>query len=183
MPLAGIPVPLETTQRAAHGALSPGDGLAARCLRELLGGTPSAHITWHPWKCFAVAAYIRLGGTTVGLQGWARWRSPKHALQYTRHPPTWTRADTLYLPLRLRCMGSLARDLDCASSTSRICGHVRHGLPPPPRHGAGRAHHCTSPTTPTSMMTTHRARECRLWTTTRGTTKMKITDLKQTARR
>ena len=45
--------------------------LASRCLHDILEGTPSAHITWHPWKRFAAAAYIWLGGNTVGLQQWA----------------------------------------------------------------------------------------------------------------
>ena len=51
--------------------LFPGEGLASRCLHDLLEGTPSAHITWHQWKRFSAAAYIWLGGTTVGLHQWA----------------------------------------------------------------------------------------------------------------
>ena len=92
--------------------LFPGDGLAARCLRDLVEGTPNAHVTWHPWKRFSAAAYIWLGGTTVGLQQWARWRSPRQARHYARHPPTWTLPDTRCLPLLARYSGSPARDLD-----------------------------------------------------------------------
>ena len=91
--------------------LFPSDGLAAKCLRDLVEGTPSAHITWHPWKRFSAAAYIWLGGTNVGLQQWTRWRSPRQARHYARHPPTWTLADTLCLPLPSTRSGSAARDL------------------------------------------------------------------------
>ena len=79
--------------------LFPGDGLAAPCLHDLVEGTPSAHITWHPWKWFSAAAYIWLGGTTVGLQQLAKWRSPRQARHYTCHPPMWTLPETLCLPL------------------------------------------------------------------------------------
>ena len=101
--------------------LFPADGFASKCLHDMLDNTPSAHITWHPWKRFAAAAYIWLGGTTPGPQQWARWHSPKQARHYARHPPTWTLPDTMCLPLPARFTGSPARDIDygitsCASS-------------------------------------------------------------------
>ena len=82
--------------------LFPGDSFASKCLHDMLENTPSAHITWHPWKRFAAAAYIWLGGTTTGLQQWARWHSPKQARHYAKHPPTWSLPDTLCLPLPAR---------------------------------------------------------------------------------
>ena len=95
------------------GLLFPGGtSTASECLRQLVRDTPSAHITWHPWKRFSAAAYMWLGGSSYGLQLWARWRSPKQARHYARHPPSWTLPSTLCLPVPARFSGSPARDMD-----------------------------------------------------------------------
>ena len=97
------------------GLLFPGGtSTASECLRQLVYDTPSAHITWHPWKRFSAAAYMWLGGTSYGLQLWARWRSPKQARHYARHPPSWTLPQTLCLPIPPHHSGSPARDIDWA---------------------------------------------------------------------
>ena len=110
----------------------------------MLENTPSAHITWHPWKRFAAAAYIWLGGTTTGLQQWARW----HA-HYAKHPPTWSLPDTLCLPLPARFTGSPARDIDYGVVSTKDLWpreawspstHRPRRAAPPPAHIARNPH-------------------------------------------
>ena len=68
-------------------------------LGELLKDTDSAGLQWHCHKHMGAAAFMAQGGSTRGLQMWARWRSPQMARHYAAHPPTWRLPPTLHLPL------------------------------------------------------------------------------------
>ena len=61
--------------------------------------TDSAGLQWHCHKHMGAAAFMAQGGSTRGLQMWARWRSPQMARHYAAHPPTWRLPPTLHLPL------------------------------------------------------------------------------------
>ena len=68
-------------------------------LGELLRDTDSAGLQWHCHKRMGATAFMAQGGSTRGLQMWARWRSPQMARHYAAHPPTWRLPPTLHLPL------------------------------------------------------------------------------------
>ena len=116
-----------------------GTSTASECLQRLVRNTPSAHITWHPWKRFSAAAYRWLGVSSYGLQLWARWRLPKQARHYARHPPSWTLPSTLCLPVPARFSGSPARDMDCTVADTRELWPPEAWKPSSKRPAARRA--------------------------------------------
>ena len=85
----------------------------------------------------------------MGLQQWAKWRSPRQARHYARQPPTWTLPDTLCPPHPARYTSSPARDLDCSIITTKDLWPREARAPittraprkaPPPAHVVGNPH-------------------------------------------
>ena len=45
--------------------------------RDILAGTPTARLTWHPFKRCGAAAFIKMGDSPHRQAGWAGWHSQK----------------------------------------------------------------------------------------------------------